>query len=292
MNKPYYIKTDQIISSDGVLFTGKPASTINYDDSAHRTLFAVEDRSYWFMHRNSVILAAVEASGFGGGLIADVGGGNGYTAKMLQDNGYEVALFEPGEIGARNAKTRGVDNVVCGLFDADTVHSGAAEAVTMFDVIEHIEDDDGFLKSVSKLIAPKGYIFITVPALQCLWSGNDASGGHFRRYSAESLAELIVRSGYEVEFISYFFRFLVAPIWAFRTLPSRFRSNAAANDMENKDENKTAKVEREFIIPAPVRELGMKILSAETKNIAARRSMRLGSSLIAVARKICQANGS
>ncbi len=54
--------------------------------------------------------------------------------------------------------------------------------LTLFvDVLEHIDDDAGFLKSYVEK-APKGsHFFISVPAFKFLWSQHDVFLGHKRR---------------------------------------------------------------------------------------------------------------
>ena len=43
------------------------------------------------------------------------------------------------------------------------------DSVGLFDVVEHIEDDYLFLKSINKYLKDDGYIYITVPALNFLY---------------------------------------------------------------------------------------------------------------------------
>jgi hypothetical protein len=85
--------------------------------------------------------------------------------------------------------------------------SRPASLVLLMDVIEHIEDDTGFLNGLRArpYIDGNTRLLITVPAYQSLFSSHDSFLGHYRRYSNGSLRRLIERSGFKVLDIGYFF---------------------------------------------------------------------------------------
>lgn len=66
-----------------------------------------------------------------------------------------------------------------------------AEFVTLMDVIEHIEDDRGFLAELAGRLEPGTRLLVTVPALASLWSGWDVALGHHRRYDRKSLRRAV-----------------------------------------------------------------------------------------------------
>jgi Methyltransferase domain len=82
-----------------------------------------------------------------------------------------------------------------------------ASLVLLMDVIEHIEDDTGFLSGLRArpYIDQETRLLITVPAFQSLFSSHDTFLGHYRRYSNGSLRHLVERSGFKVLDIGYFF---------------------------------------------------------------------------------------
>ena len=69
----------------------------------------------------------------------------------------------------------------------DQADYGSAEFVALLDVLEHQEDDKGFLRSLVDKMQPGSTLLLTVPALQGLWSQWDEALGHFRRYDKASL---------------------------------------------------------------------------------------------------------
>lgn len=79
------------------------------------------------------------------------------------------------------------------------------EIYLMNDVLEHIDDDNTFLKSIVES-APLGALFIfTVPTLMSLWSGHDVYLKHFRRYTKSQFLSLTKSSGLTISYSSYLF---------------------------------------------------------------------------------------
>jgi 2-polyprenyl-3-methyl-5-hydroxy-6-metoxy-1,4-benzoquinol methylase len=54
-------------------------------------------------------------------------------------------------------------------------------------VLEHIDDEQAFLREIRRCLAPGGRIYLSVPAGRWLWSDDDVQAGHFRRYTCASL---------------------------------------------------------------------------------------------------------
>lgn len=204
---------------DGI-YRSIDSAAVSYPADGHDSCLMLEEDSFWFRHRNECIVRLVRRHAFDGPFL-DVGGGNGYVAKRLQDEGFQVALLEPGEAGALNAHARrGVDKVVCATIETAGFHDGAFGAIGMFDVIEHVDDDAAFLDRASRLLEPRGRFYATVPCHQWLWSHADVEAGHFRRHTVESMRKLLLPR-FDIDYISYFFAPLVAPQYLLRALPYR-----------------------------------------------------------------------
>ena len=63
------------------------------------------------------------------------------------------------------------------------------DVVLSLDVLEHLKDDTGCLKSIDRMLKPGGVAILVVPAFMCLWSVHDDLNNHFRRYSWKELNE-------------------------------------------------------------------------------------------------------
>lgn len=146
--------------------------------------------------------------------LLDFGCGNGlFLQYLLQDNpllslsGYDPYL-DPLESIKHNQSVQmfnQLQNIPLSPFDV----------ITALDVIEHIQDDCEALNSMHRLLRPKGFLLVTVPAFQYLYSIYDAAVGHYRRYDKESLQKILDQSGFSVIKSAYFFPSLV-PIAVFR----------------------------------------------------------------------------
>jgi len=209
------------MGEDGIWYSGGSTS-ISYPEDGHGECYAIEDNSFWFAHRNNCIAELVRTfPPDRNGAIFDIGGGNGFVARGLVEQGHDVVLIEPGVAGARNAKRRGLANVVCATLQSAQPIPGAMAAAGLFDVVEHIEDDLGFLRSIHALLQPGGKLYATVPAYNFLWSGEDVDAGHFRRYTCPGLANIFEEAGFSVDYATYIFSFLPLPVFMFRAIPSR-----------------------------------------------------------------------
>tara|TARA_B110001450_G_C17647904_1_gene492033 strand:+ start:1710 stop:1931 length:222 start_codon:yes stop_codon:yes gene_type:complete len=72
-------------------------------------------------------------------------------------------LIEPGYQGCKNAKKRDVQTVVCSLIEDVGFTSESLDSIGLFDVLEHIEKDENFLRLVANLMKKDSFIYITVP---------------------------------------------------------------------------------------------------------------------------------
>jgi hypothetical protein len=105
-----------------------------------------------------------------------------------------------------------------------------ASLVLLMDVLEHIDDDRGFLTALraKPYIGPDTKFLITVPAYQSLFCSHDAFLGHHRRYSNQLLHRLVDSSGLRVLDIGYFFSTLL-PVRMLQVFKERTLSSTATN---------------------------------------------------------------
>ena len=204
----------------GIWFARQQAA-VSYPPGGNVACLQVEDGSFWFRHRNRCIVKVVERFRPSGPLL-DVGGGNGYVARGLQQAGVDCVLIEPGLDGALAAYARGIESIVCARLEEAGFPAKCFAAAGMFDVLEHIADEAAVLNEIRKLLVPGGRLFVTVPAFQTLYSADDRAAGHHRRYSPSHLAGVLKRAGFRVEYQTSLFWPLPLPVFLFRTLPSWF----------------------------------------------------------------------
>jgi SAM-dependent methyltransferase len=210
-----------LVRRDPGIWFAPRQSAISYPEQGNALCLSIEDISFWFRHRNRCILEIVRRFQPGERFL-DIGGGNGFVARGLQQAGIPCALLEPGIAGALAAHARGIDPVICATLEDAGLPEGSFAAAGLFDVIEHVADDLALLARVSGVLKPGGRLFATVPAYQALFSADDTAAGHFRRYALDDFCRLLDRAGFTVDLATYIFAPLPLPILLLRTIPSWF----------------------------------------------------------------------
>lgn len=255
-----------------------------FTDEMQEELLAVEDGSWWFDYRAKVILGLAHLFFDKEEPTVDIGGGNGYTTVRMMRKGFNVGLIEPNSEACKNAKNRGLYNIFCGEVSDETINDNSIQQCMLLDVLEHIPDDEGFLKLINNKQADNGYILLTVPAHEYLWSSEDDFAGHHRRYDKDSLTKVLIKAGYNVEYISYFFWFLIVPIFVMRVLLERLHVIKKRTDRDEEELQKLQKMQFE-----KKRGLIDKVLRVcedlELKRIISKKEIGMGASLICVAKK-------
>jgi len=262
------------LSEQGI-WTGTESNSVSYPDDGHARCFQVEDSSFWFKHRNECIIAAIKRFPPSGGIL-EVGGGNGYVARRIIDEGFECALLEPGATGALNAKReRRIPDVICSTLGAAQFEHGKLASVGLFDVIEHIRDDRSMVDEIYNLLQPNGLVYCTVPTHQWLWSKHDVTAGHVRRYDFSAIEKLF--SGrFELLYFSYFFSAIVMPMLLLKALP--FRLLGGRSILSHKVEHVTEGGMNATILRG--------VLGKEVERIRNGQNILIGTSGLVVARKI------
>jgi len=62
-------------------------------------------------------------------------------------------------------------------------------------VMEHVEDDLGFVRRIAEFVRPGGHLIIGVPGRRDRWGIEDETVGHWRRYDRGDLARVLEHAG-------------------------------------------------------------------------------------------------
>lgn len=262
-------------ASDDVWYSTEH-SEIFYPDQANQWCNAVEDASYWFVHRNRMIINTLRLFPPQGWL-ADIGGGNGFVAQAMQQAGFEVVLIEPGKDGIRMARERGIQQIIGATIQDAGVNPGVIPAVGLFDMVEHIQDDVAFIKDIRRMLVPGGRCYLTVPAYPVLHSFDDKYIGHFHRYTRKSMHSLIEKAGMTLEYFTYFLAALPLPIFFSKTLPYRLGLSKKFNVDRFQRQIKPSSTS--------LNELMLTLSNWEVKSLQQKKPIWFGASLLAVACK-------
>jgi hypothetical protein len=126
--------------------------------------------------------------------ICDFGAGRGTIATRMQHLGYEVACVEP-ELTLQPLLSAQGLRVYPSLAEAPALRF---EGIYSCNVLEHIEDDVGALRTIHSHLLDDGWLYLYVPAFQILFSSMDRRVGHVRRYRLDELVEKCRTAGFDV----------------------------------------------------------------------------------------------
>jgi SAM-dependent methyltransferase len=89
---------------------------------------------------------------------------------------------------------------------------GTFDSIILINVLEHLLDDAGVLRSLSGHLADDGRLIIYVPALNSLYGDWDDRIGHFRRYSKGQLDRVMRAAGLTI-LESRYVNLVAIPAW-------------------------------------------------------------------------------
>lgn len=151
-------------------------------------------------------------------------GKRGWSGKAIDDS--TVAI----EQAHRNLKSfSGIQIEKRSLFE----ESGQYQTIFLWDVIEHIKDDEAALRKSFSLLIPGGYLIIAIPSNPIEWRWDDDFYGHYRRYTEKEMREKLVRAGLEP---IVFQDFTYPVFWALRRLYTLFKKPVDNSQNKQKEE--------------------------------------------------------
>jgi SAM-dependent methyltransferase len=233
-----------------------------------------EARHWWFVGRRRIVasLLASLLPGPADRRILDIGCGTGGMIPLLSAFG-RVTAVDPAEEAIRYSRERygGMADLHRVEFPAEAPPGSGYDLVTLFDVLEHLDDDALGLARAASTLREGGTLLATVPAHRFLWSPHDEINRHRRRYTRAGLASRVRGAGLVLHRISYFNAWLFLPICVARLA----RRGAARRGEERSD----------FRVVTPVLNRTLAALFGSERHLLRRFDLPFGVSLLAVARK-------
>jgi len=189
----------------------------------------LDQHHWWFLARRRILeqLIVRVVRPREGARVLEVGCGTGHNLAMLGKFGELDASELDSSARALSTKRLGREVKEAKLPDLSMFKRNSYDLIALLDVLEHVPDDLGSLRAIHRRLKPGGALLLTVPANPWMWSAHDAAHHHFRRYTSKQLEELFLRSGLEVELLSYFNTLLYPLIAAARIVGKLLRRESS-----------------------------------------------------------------
>jgi len=130
--------------------------------------------------------------------ILDVGAGGGEVVYVLRALGFDASGLEPNEGYARYAaETLGLP-VRQGFHQDELVEAQSQDAITMFHMVEHLENPLATLRNVHRWLRPGGVLVVEVPNVEavCQQPHSQFHRGHLYHFNFATLEKLGERAGF------------------------------------------------------------------------------------------------
>ncbi len=138
----------------------------------------------------------------------DVGCSTGFVVEAARDAGWEATGLDLNPSAIEFGRTRNLDLRPVALEDAD-FPPASFDAVSLFDVLEHLLDPIRTLRACARLLKPGGIVFLYVPnydSASRLLMGRDAHfiwpTHHLNYYTPATIRNLMTREGFDPVYLA------------------------------------------------------------------------------------------
>jgi SAM-dependent methyltransferase len=196
----------------------------------------LEDGHWWYRGRRRILDRLMRTLDLPpDAQILDAGCGSGRNMVDFASYG-AVTGVEISDASVERARMRDVGEVLQCSITSLPFADGHFDLAVCLDVIEHIEDEQGALAELYRVVRPGGSLLITVPAYQWLWSEHDVINHHQRRYTRKTLSVAAAQAGWETTRTTYFNTLLLPIAIVWRRLARRSHVEGPASDLQRMPE--------------------------------------------------------
>lgn len=233
----------------------------------------LESNNFWFKSRNELIVWSLLNHKPNVKNFLEVGCGTGFVLSGIRQSISGVALTGS-EIfleGLSFAAKR-VPSAKFMQMDARKIpFKEEFDAIGIFDVLEHIEEDEIVLANLFRALKFDGLLILTVPQHKWLWSVSDSHACHVRRYSARDLEKKILSAGFDIVRSTSFVSLLLPAM-----LASRLMKKSSGENFDPTAELRLTKV---------INDIFLRVMQIEFALIRNGINFSLGGSRLVVAKK-------
>jgi SAM-dependent methyltransferase len=165
--------------------------------TGERTIPGLDIENYWF-RRHQVVYQQV-APLCAGREVLEAGCGEGYGADLIAGNARRVIALDYDEATVAHVRARypRVDVIEANLTEVP-LPDGSVDAVVSLQVIEHLWDQDRFVRECARVLRPSGLLIMSTPNRITFSLGRDTpiNPFHTRELNADELTELLAGVGF------------------------------------------------------------------------------------------------
>ncbi len=192
--------------------------------SEYQKMFEAENDYFWFVAKQRLVERMVGRLGLPKDpVILDLGCGTGVNLKNLEKFGFALGLDYFAEAFQYCAR-RNCRSLVTATQEILPFRDADLDLVVSLDTIEHTEAPGKMIAEIFRTLKPGGYLLITVPAYQPLYSRHDHALGHKLRYRKRGLAELVTGRGFELKRSGHFYGLVFPAALGLKVLQKFFGS--------------------------------------------------------------------
>jgi SAM-dependent methyltransferase len=165
--------------------------------TGERTVPGIPEENYWFRRHEAVYVALRERCA--GAVVLEAGCGEGYGAGMLAELAAGVLALDLDPLTAAHVARRYPrTGVARANLVALPVRDGTVDAVVSLQVIEHLWEQERFLRECFRVLRPGGTLMLSTPNRLTFSPGRDTplNPFHTRELAAAELAGLVRDAGF------------------------------------------------------------------------------------------------
>ena len=130
--------------------------------------------------------------------ILDFGAGYGLITEKFKKKGYKISAVEINKTALEKLNDKNIDS-----YNLIEKVPKSINCIISLNVLEHIEDDDKYIKKFYNHLPQDGKLILYLPSSNLIWTELDDMVNHKRRYSKSGIVEQLNSNSFEIEKIFF-----------------------------------------------------------------------------------------